>query len=84
MYLDEEGNQVNHIVTTLHPVLHLDDNDDYVDDDLLIDILDVVMDNPQNDFKGLDMNYNLGEPDIELDEVQHNLIWICNRYYIIK
>ena len=46
-------------------MLHLDD------DDLVIDISDVFMDNPYNDFEGKYTNYNLHELDIELDEVQH-------------
>jgi hypothetical protein len=37
---------------------------------LVLDIPDVVMDNPFNDFEGLDTNYDLDESDIELDEVQ--------------
>jgi hypothetical protein len=66
---NKEMNQVDHLVIGSHHMLHLDD-DDYIDDDLVLDIQDVVMDNPFNDFEGLDTNYDLDKLDIELDEVQ--------------
>ena len=34
------------------------DNDYYIDDDLVIDIPDVVMDNPYNDYEGMDINFD--------------------------
>ena len=46
-------------------MLHLDDYD------LVIDISDVFMDYPYNDFEGKYTNYNLHELDIEFDKVQH-------------
>lgn len=55
---------------TSHPILHLDD-DDYIDNELVLDILVVVMDNPYNDSKGLDIDfYRDHELDIESYEVQ--------------
>ena len=65
VFLEEHENQVDHKIISSHSMLHLDD------DDLVIDILDVFMDNPYNDFQGKYTNYNLHELDIELDEVQH-------------
>ena len=42
----------------------------HLDDDLVLEITDVVMDNPYFiDFKWLDANSNFDESDIELDEV---------------
>jgi hypothetical protein len=41
-------------------MLHLDD-DDYIDDNLALAILDVVMDTPFNDSKGLVINFDLNE-----------------------
>ena len=48
----EKENQVDHLVIVSHPMIHLDD-DAYIDDDLVIDILYVVMGNYFNDFQGL-------------------------------
>jgi hypothetical protein len=67
--LDQEVHELDHPVIGSHPMHHVDD-DDYIDDDLVLDIPDVVMDNPFNDFEGLDTNFDLDELDIELDEVQ--------------
>jgi hypothetical protein len=50
-------------------MLHLD-NDDYIDVELLLNIPDVVMENPFNDYEGLDTNNDLDESYIELDEVE--------------
>ena len=46
------------------------DKDYYIHDDLVLDIPDVVMDNPCNDSKGMDVNFGL---DHEYDEVQDQL-----------
>jgi len=67
--LDQQVHELDHIIIGLHPMHHVDD-DDYIDDDLVLDIPNVVMDNPFNDSKGLDTNYDLDELDIELDWVQ--------------
>jgi hypothetical protein len=66
---DKEDNQVDNPIIGSHPMLHLDD-DDYIDDNLALAILDVVMDTPFNDSEGLDINFDLNESNIELDEVQ--------------
>jgi hypothetical protein len=50
-------------------MLHLDGND-YIDDDLVLDILAVVMNNPFNDFEGLDANFDIDESNIKFDEFQ--------------
>jgi hypothetical protein len=49
-------------------MLHLD-YDDYFDDNLVLDIPNVVMDEPFNDFEGLDTNFDFHESNIELDGV---------------
>ena len=64
MYLDEET-----IISSHH--MPLVDDGDCIDDELVIDILDVVMDNPCNDFEGLDTNVDFDESNIELNEVQY-------------
>ena len=60
MYLGEEENQVDHIFIVSHPIIHLDCKD-YIDDDLLLDIPNVVMDDPFNDSRWLDTNFDLDE-----------------------
>ena len=35
----------------------------------MIDVPNVVMSNPYNDYEGLDRNFDLHESDIELDEL---------------
>ena len=70
MYLDEEGNPSDNTIIASHTMLH-HDYDDYIDDELVLDILDVVMDNPYNDSEGLDTNFDIDyELDIESHEVQ--------------
>ena len=82
MYLDEEVNQVDHIVNALHPMLQLD-YDDYIDDDLVLDIMDVVIGNPYNDSKGLDIDFDLDHESIlNYMKFKINIIWICNRMYL--
>ena len=49
-------------------MIHLDD--DYIYDDLVLDIPYVVMDNPYNDYEGLDKNLDLRDSDVELNKVQ--------------
>ena len=65
VYLDEGGNQVDQIV--IYP--HLDD-DDYIDDDLDLDVANVVLDNPYNDSERLDTNSDLHDSNVDLNEVQ--------------
>ena len=67
--LDEEDNQVDNPIIGSHPMLHLDD-DDYIDDELVLEISYVVMDNPFNDFEGLDANFYIDESNIKFDEFQ--------------
>jgi len=65
---EKEENQVDYPFIGSHPMLH-------IDDDLVLDIPYVVMDNPFNDSKGQDTNYDIDEYNIELDEAryQYNL-----------
>jgi len=64
--LEEDENQVDHLIISSNPMLDLDD-DDYVDDYLVLDIPNDVMGNLYNDFEGLDTNFDIDELDIELD-----------------
>ena len=57
---NEEENQVNHTVIFSHLMFNLHDGD-YIDDELVLDILDAVMDNHFDDLKGLDKNSNIEE-----------------------
>jgi hypothetical protein len=50
-------------------MLHLDYHD-YIDDEVVLDIPDVVMDNPFNESEGLYTNSDLDESYIEVDEFQ--------------
>jgi len=67
--LDKEENQVGHLVIGSPPMLHIDD-DDYIDDELVLYIPNVVMENPFNNSKGLDTNSDIDETYIQMDEVQ--------------
>jgi hypothetical protein len=61
--LDKEENEVENPVIRSHPMLHFNENG-YIDDDLMLDVPDFVMDNPFNDFEGLDTNVYLDESSI--------------------
>jgi len=67
---NQEAHEFEHPFICSH-IMHRVDDDDYIDGDLALNIPNVVMDNPFNDSKGLDTNYDLDESDIELDEAQN-------------
>ena len=65
-------------------MLHLD-ADDYVYDDLVLDITNVVMENPYNDSKRLDTFFDILMNQIMIwMNFKIKVIWICNRQYLIK
>ena len=65
VYLDEGGNQVDQTATDSHL-----DGDDYIDDDLELDGAYAILDNPYNDSKGLEANFDFHDINVEFDEVQ--------------
>ena len=67
---NEEDNQVGHLDIGSHLTLHLDDDDYYINDDLVIGIPNVVMYNHFNDFEGLDADFDLDELEIGLDDIR--------------
>jgi len=67
--LHEEVHEVDHPIIDSHPMDHVVvDDDDYMDDDIVLDIPNVVIHNPFNDFKGLDISSDIDDSYIELEE----------------
>jgi hypothetical protein len=55
---NQEVHELDHPVISSHH-MHQVDDDNYIDDDLVLYIPNVVMDNIFNNFEGLDTIYNL-------------------------
>ena len=58
--LDKGGNRVGQIVSKSH-----------LDNGLVLDVAYVVLDNPYNDSKGLDGNFDLHDSYLNLDDVEY-------------
>ena len=61
-------NHKNHALNSpLHPLTHMSMMT--TNDGLVLDVANVVLENPYNDYEGLDTNFDLHESYMELDEL---------------